>query len=189
MADEQPRNLGERPSKLTPELQEQILTAIREGGCTYADACLKVGISTSTFQLLKKKGREQKKGRFSEFLDELEKAEAGFRATRLQRLVDAAEKSQVRIRKTVRSIGDGDDAKIFQEVIEDTVLPDPKWDAWLLERKYPEQYSLKHLDVTVRVTNTEPPPVMKLVIVDPVKKREDAEADAPLTRLQAHQDR
>ena len=40
------------PSKLTPELQEQILTAIRKGGCTYADACLKVGISTSVFQLL-----------------------------------------------------------------------------------------------------------------------------------------
>ena len=25
------------------------------------------------------------------------------------------------------------------------MLPDPKWDAWLLERKYPEQYSRKHL--------------------------------------------
>ena len=142
MADEQPRNLGGRPSKLTPELQEQILTAIREGGCTYADACLRVGIAKSTFQRWKVKGQEQARGRFSEFSDELKGAEAGFRAVRLQRLVDAAEKSQVRVRKTVRSIGEGDDAKIFQEVVEDTVLPDPKWDAWLLERKYPEMFSL-----------------------------------------------
>ena len=43
--------------------------------------------------------------------------------------LDAAEKSQVRVRKTVRSIGEGDDAKIFQEAGEDTVLPDPKRDA------------------------------------------------------------
>ena len=73
----------------------------------------------------------------------------------------------------------------FQEVVEITRPPTWTTSAWLLERKYPEQYSLKHVEVTA---NTEPPPVMQLVIVDPVKQREDAEADAPLTRLQAHQD-
>ncbi len=58
------------------------------------------------------------------------------------------------------------------------MLPDPKWDAWLLERKYPEQYSRKHLEINA---NTEPPPVMQLVIVDPVKKREtDANRDPRL---------
>ena len=46
MADEQPRNLGGRPSKLTPELQEQILTAIREGGCTYSAPYLALGSSS-----------------------------------------------------------------------------------------------------------------------------------------------
>ena len=34
--------------------------------------------------------------------------------------------------------------------------------------KYPEEFSRKHLEVNTRVTNTEPPPVMQLVIVDPV---------------------
>ena len=167
---EQPRNPRGRPSKLTPELQEQILTAIREGGCTYADACFKAGINESTFHRWKQKGQEQDRGRFREFCNELKGAEAGFRAVRLQRIVDAAEKSQVRVRKTVRSMGDGDDAKIFQEVVEETVLPDPRWDAWLLERKYPEMFSRKHVEVTA---NTESPPVMQLVIVDPVKKRGD----------------
>ena len=144
-ADRQ-RNKGGRPSKLTPELQEEILTSIREDGCTYADACLQAGISESTFHLWKKKGAEQKRGRFSEFSEELKAAEAGFRAVRLKRLVDAAEQSKVKTKKTVRSMGDGDDAKIFQEVVEETVLPDPRWDAWLLERKYPEMFSRKHVE-------------------------------------------
>ena len=114
--------------------------------------------------------QEQARGHFCDFCNELKEAEAGFRATRLQRLVDAAEKSKVKIRKTVRTMGDGDDQKVtFQEVVEETVLPDPRWDAWLLERKYPEQYSRKHLNT--KVTNTEPPPVRQLVIVDPVKLR------------------
>ena len=69
-------------------------------------------------------------------------------------------------------IGDGDDQKTFQEVVEITRPPTWTASAWLFERKYPEQYSRKHLEVNARVTNTEPPPVMQLVIVDPVKKRE-----------------
>ena len=109
-----------RPSKLTPELQEQILTASREGGCTYADACRKAGISQSTFHLWKQKGQEQKKGRFSEFSDKLEKAEAEFRAHYLKKIQQAADESSVETRKTIRTIGDGDDQKTFQEVVEIT---------------------------------------------------------------------
>ena len=109
-----------RPSKLTPELQEQILTASREGGCTYADACRKAGISQSTFHLWKQKGQEQKKGRFSEVSDKLEKAEAEFRAHYLKKIQQAADESSVETRKTIRTIGDGDDQKTFQEVVEIT---------------------------------------------------------------------
>ena len=67
--ENQPRRAG-RPSKLTPELKEEILTAIGKGGCTYADVCLKAGISTSTFQLWKQKGQEQDRGQYSDFSDE-----------------------------------------------------------------------------------------------------------------------
>ena len=122
-------------------------------------------------------------------MDKLKKAEADFRKHHLQKIQDAASKSTIETRKTVRT--SGEDQKVtFQEVVEITRPPTWTASAWLLERKYPEQYSLKHLDVTARVTNTEPPPVMEIVIVDPVEQREDAEADAPLwSRLQAHQDR
>ena len=124
-------------------------------GCTYADACLKAGISKSTFQLWKKKGQEQKKGQFSDFSDELEEAEADFRAHHLKKI----QESSVETRKTVRTIGDGDDQKTFQEVVEITRPPTWTASAWLLERKYSEQYSRKHLEVNARVTNTEPPPL------------------------------
>ena len=77
--ENQPRR-ALRPSKLTPELKEEILTAIGKGGCTYADACLKAGISTSTFQLWKQNGQEQARGQYSDFSDELKRAEADFRA-------------------------------------------------------------------------------------------------------------
>ena len=120
-----------------------------------------------------------------QFVHKLKKAEADFRKHHLQKIQDAASKSTIETRKTVRT--SGEDQKVtFQEVVEITRPPTWTASAWLLERKYPEQYSLKHLDVTARVTNTEPPPVMKLVIVDPVKQREDAEADAPLTRLSTY---
>ena len=148
---------------------------------------LKAGISTSTFQLWKQKGQEQARGQYSDFSDELKSAEADFRAHHLKKIQDTANASSVETRKTTRTAGNGDDQKVtFQEVVEITRPPTWTASAWLLERKYPEQYSLKHLDVTARVTNTEPPPVMKIVIVDPVKQREDAEADAPLTRLSTY---
>ena len=114
--ENQPRRAG-RPSKLTPELKEEILTVIGKGGCTYADACLKAGISTSTFQLWKQKGQEQQKGRFSAHL---KKAEAEFRAHYLKKIQQAADESSVETRKTVRTIGEGDDQRTVQEVVEIT---------------------------------------------------------------------
>ena len=65
-------------------------SAIREGGCTYADACLKAGISKSTFQLWKQRGQEQKRGQYPDFSDHLEKAEADFRAHYLKKIQEAA---------------------------------------------------------------------------------------------------
>ena len=70
-------------------------TAIGKGGCTYADACLKAGISTSTFQLWKQKGQEQDRGQYSDFSDELKRAEADFRAHHLKRIQEAANESSV----------------------------------------------------------------------------------------------
>ena len=129
-------------------------------------------LNKHTFQLWKQKGQEQARGQYSDFSDELKRAEADFRAHHLKKIQDTANESSVETRKTTRTAGDGDDQKVtFQEVVEITRPPTWTASAWLLEWKYPEQYSLKHLFVTARVTNTAPPPPMHLVIVDPVKKK------------------
>ena len=68
-----------------------------------------------------------------------------------------ADESFVETRKTVRTIGEGDDQRTVREVIEITRPSTWTAAAWLLERKYPEQYSRKHLNA--KVTNTELPPL------------------------------
>ena len=66
--ENQPRRRRGRPSKFTPELREEILTAIRDGGCTYADACLRVGISTKAHSNCgNRRAREQARGHFCDF--------------------------------------------------------------------------------------------------------------------------
>ena len=160
------------------------LTAIREGGCTYADACLRVGIAKSTFQRWKVKGQEQARGQFSAFCAHLKKAESDYRAYYLKKIQDAANESSVETKKTVRTDGDGETT--FQEVVELKRAPSWTAAAWLLERKFPEEYSRKHLEVKATVTTTEPREPMQLVIVDPVKLA-DAEAAVPTGKTPAEE--
>ena len=67
--ENQPRRAG-RPSKLTPELKEEILTAIGKGGCTYGG---------------NRRARSRPRGQYSDFSDELKRAEADFRAHHLKK--------------------------------------------------------------------------------------------------------
>ena len=112
----QPRRGRGRPTKLTPELQETIIRAIAEDGCTYADACRRVRIAPSTFGRWKQKGEEQTRGKYSAFCTHLKKAESDYRAYYLKKIQDAANESSVETRKTVRTDGDGETT--FQEVVE-----------------------------------------------------------------------
>lgn len=64
-----------RPAKLTPEVQQRIVTAIaagnyREPSCTYA------GVSIPTFHAWMNKGRQQRRGKYRDFLNAVEGAEA-----------------------------------------------------------------------------------------------------------------
>ena len=124
----------------------------------------------------KRKGRLRGlAGRFLDFLDELEKAEARFRQFHLRRIQEAANEASVETRKIVKTIGSGEDQKIFREVVE--IQRPPTWtaSAWLLERKWPELYSCKHLEVNAKITSDEPPPPMRLIIVDPLAKRPETD--------------
>lgn len=64
-----------RPSKLTPEVQEKLLNAIRMGNY-YEAACAYAGIHYFTFRRWIEKGEKAKSGKYREFSDLVKKAEA-----------------------------------------------------------------------------------------------------------------
>ena len=79
----------------------------------------------------KQKGQEQARRQYSDFSDELKRAEADFRAHHLKKIQDTANESSVETRKTTRTAGDGDDQKVtFQEVVEITRPPTWTTSAW-----------------------------------------------------------
>lgn len=63
-----------RPSKLTPEVQEKICHAIREGNY-YEAACAYAGIGYSTFRMWMVKGEKAKSGKYREFVEAVKRAE------------------------------------------------------------------------------------------------------------------
>ena len=85
-----------------------------------------------------RRARSRPRGHYSAFSAHLKKAEAEFRACYLKTIQQAAKESSVETRKTVRTVGEGDDQRTVQEVVE--IRRPPMWTAaaWLRERKYPE---------------------------------------------------
>ena len=132
-----------RPSKLTPELQKEICDYIGVDGLMDKDACLLAGISTASFCLWKKKGSEEGAPEvYSEFLEAIKEAEAGFKQKRL---------------KNIRVAGDEGDWKA---------------NAWLLERKYPEQFG-RRIEHAGKIDG--PAPVYQLL---PAKAKDNGDNDA-----------
>jgi transposase-like protein len=66
---------GGRPSKLTPEVKEKLINAIKMGNY-YEAACAYAGIEYSTFRKWMIKGEKSKNGEFFEFFKAIKQAEA-----------------------------------------------------------------------------------------------------------------
>ena len=152
---------GGRPSKLTPELRADLCRQI-EAGATQIDAAACAGIHRATFQRWKAAGRKARSGQFRDFYDALKRAEAGFRMTHLQRIANSDPEVETRTRER--------DGKVL-ETIKITRPPDWRRSAWLLERRYPEEFSRRHVKVDADVKTEEPPDRQRfeIVIVDPVR--------------------
>jgi transposase len=101
-----------RPSKLTKELQEEIITYI-EGGNFPEQAARLVGVTDRTFYNWMKKGREAKteRGKFFQFFQAVKEAESFSEAYHVQNIRKASDNG-----KWTAS-------------------------AWFLERKFPERWS------------------------------------------------
>ena len=79
-----------RPSKLTPETVQKICENIRLG-LRYNDAALAAGVSYSAFNLWRNKGKDQKSGKYVEFINALKRAEAEGERALVARIQKAAQ--------------------------------------------------------------------------------------------------
>lgn len=64
-----------RPSKLTPEAQAAIVDAVLHG-CTYSDAAEAAGVDYQTFNNWMLTGKDKKSGKYFEFFEAVNKANA-----------------------------------------------------------------------------------------------------------------
>lgn len=136
-----------RKSKLTPELQERICNYI-ENGYTIEQACALSGIGESTYYDWKKRGKKSKRGKFSDFLEAVKKAEKIAESKYLAIITKAAV---------------GDPLK--------GVKGDWKAAAWYLERRNPKQFARRDFlrqDVNAKVQED-----VKLSLLDELKKAEE----------------
>ncbi|OPX58898.1 MAG: hypothetical protein A4E25_01435 [Methanobacterium sp. PtaB.Bin024] len=79
-----------RPSKLTPELVDEIVKHIKAGN--YPETAAEIaGISSTTFYRWKKYGKERKTGKFREFWESIKKAESFAEGLRVQTILKASE--------------------------------------------------------------------------------------------------
>lgn len=69
------RNRGGRSSKLTPEVQKKIVSAIRAGN--YAQVAAKyAGIGETTYYVWLQRGKEESRGKYKEFREAVKRAES-----------------------------------------------------------------------------------------------------------------
>ena len=143
-----------------------------------ADACRCVGITDRTFYNWKRLGQERTSGQFCQFCQELEGAEARFRLVHLGKIRDGALNGSVEKRTVVKRKAiineQGEtvpaaDGEIYTEQTTIERPPDARLSMWLLERKWPEQYSRKHIEVNATVKSEDPSPPMRLIVIDQVE--------------------
>ena len=126
-----------RPTKLTPTLTKTICSYIADGSYIFT-ACAAVGIDERTYQRYIKQGeadlKAQKDTDFAVFVASIKKAEAKAGTHHVEIIHNSAEGGQL-IKETVTTRKNGDE-------ITERVYSAPNWQAaaWLLERKYPDDW-------------------------------------------------
>ena len=122
-----------RKSKLTPEVQERLVKAIRAGAYRKIAASLG-GICESTLYAWLKDAEEAKSGAKKEFLEAIKRAEAEWEQEQAEAIRETAKGGQLLSRTTT-------ERKDGSTVLTETYTR-PEWTAraWLLERKAYERW-------------------------------------------------
>lgn len=122
-----------RPTKLSPEVQERIVMAVRAGATREVAAAL-VPVNVRTLYRWLSNGHKHENGLQSQLSQAIEKAEAEFEAEAILRVRQSSIGGEIIARKTTTR-------KDGAIVVEETYTR-PEWTAaaWLLERKYPDRW-------------------------------------------------
>ena len=173
------RNLGGRPTKLTPALGKAIAVLIRRG-MSYQKAALAAGISEPTFHRWRKRGSEGEEP-YVEFYELCEEANAQLQQDLLDRMLHIAEghSEQRPLTRVVHQERIQQDGSIKVEKRTEYVGMDFKAVAWLLEHKWPQEFAnrTRHEGTVgfnhggkVGVEQAKP---FEVLIVDPAEQPED----------------
>ena len=149
-------------SKLTPHLQDTLCGLIADGH-TQAAACAACGLGHSAFHNWLSRGRTAKRGIYGEFVEATQKASAQWEQSHLDNIKAAATQPSISTKHVVRIAPDG------RETTETTTTETaPVWtaSAWLLERRVPDRYSRRVVQVEGEVKNTFPH-AMRIELVKP----------------------
>ena len=134
---------GGRPSSLTDEVSAELCRLIGEDGLPDKDACAIAGVSTTRFYEWLKQGEAAKTGKFREFRDGIKKARSQFKATHIGVVRRAATEPSVEEKTVTRLLPSGE---TFAEHTVTTKPPTWQPSAWLLERKFPSEFSRRQLE-------------------------------------------
>lgn len=143
-----------RPSRLTPEIQDQIVAYVRDGNY-FAVACQLAGIPEETGRGWLSQGKGTKPGRkpkepFATFATAIKEAEAEAEQRAIAVIVEAARGKEYSITKTKEVEVTGGESGLVSTVETVTTTGTKfSWQAaaWYLERKFPHRWGRQRMDV------------------------------------------
>ena len=129
-----------RPSKFAPDTAAVVLAHVRRGSPRHV-AANAAGLGRSTLMRWMARRKKELRGQFRDFWDAIKKAEAEAVVTSLQR-IQAAGKGGALVSRT--SVTDSHGVKT---VIEKFAQPIWTADAWLLERRHPDEFAVNAREI------------------------------------------
>ena len=128
-----------RKTKLTANIQEIIITAIKKG-LTFEAACEYAKVGKSTFYEWLERGERDKKGIFTEFADAVKRAAIELELSLLDSITEQS-KEDATLQETIESY-DGKGNLLRVRKINRSASQKESWQAkaWFLERRFPQRY-------------------------------------------------
>lgn len=132
-----------RPSKLTPDVQADIVAAIRAGNYMETAASF-AGINKDTLFAWLKRGKRDKSGPYRDFSDAVSRALAEAETSALASIEQAASGGTVVAKTTVITETVTKSGTTTHKTVTTETYQPPQWQAaaWRLERRFPDRWAL-----------------------------------------------